>query len=321
MSESPLPAAISVATIGMTVSDMNKAVELYDSLSFQKLSDVKVLSTKSDRLQGLSNAKLRVVQMQLGDELIELTEYLTRKGKPIPPDSRSNDQWFQHIAIAVSDMEKAYQHLRQHKVQFTSTAPQRLPDWNPAVAGISAFYFKDLDGHNLELIHFPAGKGNPKWQRPTDSLFLGIDHTAIVVFNTEASLEFYRGLGLEMVGESKNSGAEQEQLSGVPGAQLRISSLKARAGPGIELLEYLQPQDGRTIPGDKGSNDLSHYQTTLVVPDAAATVQMRHRKSPKPATFVEILNKTPGFIRGFLGHDLDGHAVRLIGHYQTPELE
>ncbi len=321
MSESPLPAAIAIESVGMTVSDMDKAVEFYTSLSFQKILDVEVLGGKLEHRQGLFNARMRVVRMRLGNELIELTEYLTPKGRPIPPDSRSNDQWFQHLAIAVRDMDQAYQCLCHHNVQFTSTAPQRLPDWNPAVAGISAFYFNDPDGHNLELIHFPTGKGNPKWQHPTDSLFLGIDHTAIVVFNTEASLQFYRGLGLELVGESKNSGAKQEQLSSVPGAQLRISSLKARAGPGIELLEYLQPQDGRAIPGDKGSNDLIHHQTTLVVPDAAATVQMRHSKSTKPTTFVEIPNNTPGFIRGFLGHDPDGHAVRLIEHYQTPELE
>lgn len=313
MSESPLPAAISVASIGMTVSDMDKAVELYDSLSFQRLSDVKVLGTKFDRLQGLSNAKLRVVQMRLGDELIELTEYLTRKGKPIPPDSRSNDQWFQHIAIAVSDMEKAYQYLRQQKVQFTSTAPQRLPDWNPAVGGIQAFYFKDPDGHNLELIHFPPGKGNPKWQCPSERLFLGIDHTAIVVFNTEASLQFYCDrLGLELVEESKNYGIKQEHLSNVSGARLRISSLKAFTGPGIELLEYLQPQDGRAIPRDKRCNDLIHYQTTLVTPDVEAAAQKLGNSHPLSPTVIGTPNKTWEFEKGLLVEDPDGHAMQLI---------
>lgn len=311
MSESPRPAAISMASIGMTVSDMDKAVKFYDSLSFQKILDVEVPGSESDRLQGVSHAKLRIVQMRLGNELIELTEYLTPKGRPIPPDSRSNDQWFQHLAIAVSDMAQAYQHLPQQNVH-TSTAPQRLPDWNPAVAGIQAFYFKDPDGHNLELIHFPAGKGNPKWQYSSSSLFLGIDHTAIVVFNTEASLQFYCMLGLNLVGGSENYGTEQKHLTHISGAQLRISSLKTSAGPGIELLEYLQPQDGRAMPGDKRCNDLIHCQTTLVVSDAKAVIQKHDQSTAVPSTFVELPSETWGFKRGFLGCDPDGHTVRLI---------
>jgi hypothetical protein len=76
--------------------------------------------------------------------LIELTKYLTPKGKPIPIDFRSNDRWFQHIEIAVSEMDRAYQRLRQFKVQHSSTAPQRISESNKAAAGIRAFYFKDL---------------------------------------------------------------------------------------------------------------------------------------------------------------------------------
>jgi catechol 2,3-dioxygenase-like lactoylglutathione lyase family enzyme len=69
-------------------------------------------------------------------------------------------------------------------------------------------------------------------------MFLGIDHTAIVVGNTDASLSFYRDmLGLRVAGESENYGTEQEHLNNVFGAQLRITSLRAAAGPGIELLE------------------------------------------------------------------------------------
>jgi catechol 2,3-dioxygenase-like lactoylglutathione lyase family enzyme len=104
--------------------------------------------------------RLRVVKLQLGNESLELTEYLTPKGRPIPIDSRSNNRWFQHIAIAVSDMDKAYQQLRKYKVQHASTAPQRIPDTNKAAAGIRAFYFKDPDGHNLEIIYFPSGKSD-----------------------------------------------------------------------------------------------------------------------------------------------------------------
>lgn len=100
-----------------------------------------------------------------------------------------------------------------------SEGPQRLPDWNPAAGGIRAFYFRDPDRHPLEVLQFPAGKGDPKWAR-RDRLFLGIDHTAIVVSDTEASLRFYRdALGLRVAGAAENWGPEQERLNHVSGAQ------------------------------------------------------------------------------------------------------
>ena len=94
---------------------------------------------------------MRTARLRLGSEHIELTEYLAPAGRKIPEDSRSNDSWFQHIAIIVSDMDRAYQRLRQHKVRHASPGPQRLPDWNANAGGIKAFYFKDPDGHVWEI--------------------------------------------------------------------------------------------------------------------------------------------------------------------------
>src|SRR5438046_4013679 len=198
------------------------------------------------QLGGVFGLRMRVVRMKLGDEFIELTEYLAPKGRPIPVDSRSNDRWFQHIAIIVSDMGKAYARLRESKVEHASSGPQRLPDWNKNAAGISAFYFKDPDEHPIEILQFPPDKGAAKWHRTDSKLFLGIDHTAIVVWDTEASLKFYRDLlGMRVAGESENYGTEQEHLNNVFGAHLRITALRATSEHGIALLEYLAPRDGR----------------------------------------------------------------------------
>ncbi len=183
---------------GLTVSDMDRSVEFFTRvLTFEKVSDVEVAGEAYERLQGVFGLRMRVVRMRLGDEQIELTEYLAPRGRPVPEDARSNDRSFQHVAIIVSDMDRAYRVLREHKVQHASTGPQRLPDWNKNAAGIEAFYFKDPDGHALEILAFPADKGAAKWHQATDKLFLGIDHTAIVVGDTDASLRFYRDtLGL-----------------------------------------------------------------------------------------------------------------------------
>src|SRR6266702_2361334 len=175
-----------VDAIGITVSDMDRAVDFYSKvLTFEKVSDTEVAGESYEHLEGVFGLRMRVVRMRLGDEFIELTEYLASKGRPVPVDSRSNDRWFQHIAIITSDMDKAYALLRQHKVEHASTGPQRLPDWNKNAGGIKAFYFRDPDGHALEILQFPAGKGNPKWHKKSDRLFLGIDHTAIVVSDTD----------------------------------------------------------------------------------------------------------------------------------------
>src|SRR5204862_538259 len=193
-------------------------------------------------------------------------EFLAPKGRPIPPDMRANDRLFQHIAIVVSDMAKAYGQLKEHGVEHASTGPQRLPDWNPNAAGISAFYFRDPDRHFLEIISFPNDKGAAKWHGAHTDLFLGIDHTAIVVDDTNVSLGFYRDtLGLKVAGESENYDIEQEHLNNVFGARLRITALRASEGPGIELLEYLAPRDGRPAPADLRANDIAHWQTTLVL--------------------------------------------------------
>jgi catechol 2,3-dioxygenase-like lactoylglutathione lyase family enzyme len=160
----------SVDAIGITVSDMDRAVDFYSRvLTFEKVSDVEVAGEEYEHVTGVFGLRIRIVGMRLGDESIELTEYLAPKGRPIPADSRSNDRWFQHIAIIVSDMDKAYRLLRRNKVEHTSSGPQRLPDWNKNAAGVSAFYFKDPDGHPVEVLQFPPEKGLEKWHRPTDN--------------------------------------------------------------------------------------------------------------------------------------------------------
>jgi catechol 2,3-dioxygenase-like lactoylglutathione lyase family enzyme len=231
----------------------------------------------------------------------------------IPSDSRSNDRWFQHIAIIVNDMDQAYLWLRRHRVQHASPEPQRLPDWNTNAAGIRAFYFKDPDGHPLEILQFPPDKGESRWQRPGSSIFLGIDHTAIVVSDTETSLRLYRDtLGLRVAAQGENYGVEQERLNNVFGARLRITTLRAPAGPAIELLEYLTPRDGRPLPADARANDLTHWQTRLVVGSVEqAHARVRGALALLSPGVVTIQGPALGFRQAFSGRDPDGHAMLL----------
>ena len=305
-----------VGPIGLTVSDADRSASFYARvLGFAKVFDTEVIGDDYERLQGIFGLRLRVVRMRLGDEAVDLMEYMTPRGRPIPVDSRSHDRWFQHVAIIVSDMDRAYAELRKHRVEHASPAPQRLPDWNPNAAGIRAFYFKDPDGHPLEILWFPPGKGDARWRRDSGRLFLGIDHTAIVVADTDRSLACYRDtLGLAVAGRSENWGPEQERLNNVFGARLRITTLRAPAGPGVEFLEYVTPRDGRAAPRDARPNDLAHWQTALMTNDAATLARALSGSTCVMVSpgIVAPPARELGFARSFLGRDPDGHAFQIV---------
>jgi catechol 2,3-dioxygenase-like lactoylglutathione lyase family enzyme len=309
------PIVHAVDGVAITVGDMDRAVDFYGNvLFFEKVSDVEAGGEALERLNGLAGARTRIVRMRLGEEHIDLVEYLVPRGRPVPPDSRSQDRWFQHVAIIVNDIDQAYLWLRRHRVANVSPEPQRLPDWNAGAAGIRAFYFKDPDGHPLEILQFPPDKGDARWQRPGPAVFLGIDHTAIVVGDTDTSLGLYRDLlGMRVAGQSENYGPEQERLNAVAGARLRITTLRAPAGPAIELLEYLTPRDGRPLPAGARASDLTHWQTRLVVGDVDAARRTLAGRlaflSPAPVTLTD---GAIGLRRAFTGRDPDGHAL-LIG--------
>jgi catechol 2,3-dioxygenase-like lactoylglutathione lyase family enzyme len=304
-----------VSTIGVTVSDMQRSVKFYSEvLGFKKVSDTEVYGTSYEQLQGIFGLRMRIVRMQLGDEFLELTDYLTSGGRSIPENAMSNDLMFQHIAIVVSDMDKAYTQLRKRMVMHVSTAPQTIPQSNTAAAGVKAFYFHDPDMHNLELIYFPKGKGQPKWQTAHGKLFLGIDHTAIAVSNTDSSLLFYEGiLGVMRKGDSWNMGMEQAHLNFVEGASLHITGLRASSGPGIEFLEYLKPGPGKPYPADSRSDDIWHWQTRLIADNAEKLYNQLQSGPYKIVSkkLVRLQTKDNKQYKAFIVRDRDGHALLI----------
>ena len=303
-----------IESVGFTVSDMDRAIDFYRNvLTFEVESDTEIHGREYELLTGVFGARSRIVRLRLGDEVIELTEFLTPRGPPIPQDSRSNDIWFQHVAIIVSDMDAAYARLRANKVEHASSGPQTLPDYIKPAAGIRAFYFKDPDGHVLEVLEFPPDKGKEKWHRLAngDRLFLGIDHTAIAVSDTDRSLTFYRDkFGLRVAGESMNYGPEQERLNNVFGARLRITGLATpEEGIAVEFLEYLAPRTGRPYPRPSAANDLWHWQTSFAADDISLLEKMKWEYVSSGAAYMK--DSVLGFKRAAIVRDPDGHAVRL----------
>src|SRR5206468_1831578 len=87
----PAAATIGVDSVGIPVSDMEQARAFYsDVLGFRQIADREVFGAPYEKLYGVFGVRLRSVRLQLGDEFIELMQFQTPRGRPLPLDSRSN---------------------------------------------------------------------------------------------------------------------------------------------------------------------------------------------------------------------------------------
>ena len=253
--------ARAILRITRVVADLERAVAFYrDRLDFTVV-ERGALDPDSLAALGMSGAQNAQVLLQLGEQQMALGRF-SEPGRPYPPHSRSDDRWFQHLAIVVRDIDTAVARLRQTGalVAITDGSAPRLPAAN---GGVRAFKFRDPDGHPLELLWFPPGQGRAVWHRPPGPLFLGIDHTALSVASIPRSLGFYRTLGFAVRARSWNHGPAQDRLDGLSLARVRVIGLAAGANaPGLELLGYRPP--GRPAPSPR-PNDLLTDWVTLAV--------------------------------------------------------
>jgi len=227
-----------LARFGLTTPNAQQLCEFY-----QKVFDFRLLGT--ERRSGVEFEQLMgaeggasAITLGLGDEVVELLQF-DRPGRLYPKDTVSSDPCFQHFAIVVADINAAYQRLVSAGgwMAISTDGPQHLP---VSSGGVTAFKFRDPDGHPLELLEFPSRRMPPYWQRHSQTgLFLGIDHSAISVADGAASIEFYRGLGFRVAGHSFNSGPEQERLDAVRHVQVDVTALEPQqATPHVESLCY-----------------------------------------------------------------------------------
>jgi catechol 2,3-dioxygenase-like lactoylglutathione lyase family enzyme len=310
-----------VKMIGFTVADVDRETEFFVKvLQFEKASEFRLVGGEYDRMQGLFNTNMRIVHLQLGEQIVELTQFVSPStGRPIPVPSYSNDAWFEHMAIVVGDMDAAYKILQAHNVRQISAHPITIPQANSEAAGIKAIKFHDPERHDLELIYFPPGKGNPAWQKPANTLFRGVDHTAMTVGSTKQSVTFYRDvLGLDVGTITLNTGTTQEVLDGLFNDTCLVTAMQPPAAPPhIELLDYKTPSGGRPMPADTRSNDLWHWQTTLVTKDIQAATDRLHKAGAQfiaadVIAIAPVAQAQVGFKKAVMVRDPSGHAIRLI---------
>ena len=295
--------------VGVTVADLPRMQAFYE----EALGFAIIATAEADpawaRLLG-ADIPMRTARLRLGAQEIELAAF-DPPGEPYPPGSTAADLWFQHVAVVTNDMAAAYDRVMRHggATPITEGEPDRLP---PGAGGVTAYKFRDPEGHPVELIHFPPGTGDAAWQHATPgAITLGYDHSAISVADADRSVAFYAGLlGLAQASRQVNSGPAQERLDGLPGDVVDVVALQPVASPTphIELLAYRTPR-GRPAPGLR-SRDVAAERLVLQVEDLAGLLETLAASGVAPAA--------PGLVpladgsRAVLVHDPDRHALVLI---------
>jgi catechol 2,3-dioxygenase-like lactoylglutathione lyase family enzyme len=232
-----LPHVDGLTRFSLTTADAQSAARFYHAaFGCQRIATDRLSGPDFERLMGITGGADRIT-LSLGREIIEFVQF-DLPGEPYPRESSSSDLVFQHFAIVVADMPRAFQRLSTVPgwMPISSDGPQRLPAWSGSV---TAFKFRDPEGHPLELLEFPDSAGSNWLAASPDEICLGIDHSAIVVSDGAASIAFYRNLGLRVSTRSFNHGSAQERLDDVPGAQVEVTALAPRRlTPHLELLCY-----------------------------------------------------------------------------------
>jgi catechol 2,3-dioxygenase-like lactoylglutathione lyase family enzyme len=255
--------------------------------------------------RGLTLAISSGVELRLGSQAIRLIR-AQPGGRPYPADVAGWSPLFQHIAIVVADMARAYTHLSTIPgwTRISTSGPQVLP---AASGGVSAFKFSDPEGHPLELIAFPPGAVPPQWRTTLQDVCLGIDHSAISVSSTATSVNFYKSLGLDRSSGSLNVGREQAMLDDVPDAVVEVTALTpAQTTPHVELLCY-QGDFDRRVPA-QAANDATATRLVLTVESRATLEAICAHLSRAPLTGPELSEDK--LYRALL-HDPDGHLICL----------
>lgn len=255
-------------TLRRHATDLRRAVAFYcDGLGFKIASN-----------EGASGEAV----LALGAQRIVLVA--REAGVPAASSVAGPDVRFQHVAIVASDMQAAFERLQtQAPVPISLGGPQRLP---AASGGACAFKFRDPDGHPLELIEFPDGKGAACWRvsrrHPDDCPTIGIDHAAISVSNVARSIAFYERLGFKLHARQINRGAEQARLDGldVHDAVVAVVALVAahESTPHLELLGYRAPEPIRRDANARAAADHLVWQAQATHNAMGPDVTRRHPK-------------------------------------------
>jgi catechol 2,3-dioxygenase-like lactoylglutathione lyase family enzyme len=296
--------------VSVTVADVDAMAAFYRDALGLPVSDVEPLGDLAwNALLGLAEGTTaRGVSVTVGAQEIKLVVF-DPPGAPYPTPRHANDQWFEHVALVAGGIHAVWKRIEAAKPGvITYGEPVLLP---PNTGGVTAFKFRDPEGHPLELLSFPDGVGDPRWQLGEAGI-RGYDHTAIAVTDVARSTAFYTDLlGFRVAGRSLNTGAEQDRLDGLPSCEVDVVALQPASvpTPHLELLHYRAPQ-GRAAPAPVEANGVAAARQVHEVSDLEGLV--------KTLSAADVAFVSPGIVTLKTGRnaavirDPDGHMIVLM---------
>jgi catechol 2,3-dioxygenase-like lactoylglutathione lyase family enzyme len=248
-----VPSVTALAAVALVTPDVEGLSRFYQAALGFVVADARTLAGDGFEARIGAPGSARAVFLRLGGQTLELLQF-DRPGEPYPAGVGGNDLRFQHFAVVVSDMAAAWSRLQGVAgwTPISQGGPVRLA---PASGAVTAFKFRDPNGHPVELLAFPADTAPAAW-RGGHTLCLGIDHSAISVDDARRSSDFYEGLGLTVSSRSHNVGAEQSRLDGLADAEAEVVALSPLTlTPHVELLAYRRPAP--LSPAAVGPHDIA----------------------------------------------------------------
>lgn len=241
-----------IAAFRLVTRAPERLLAFYAALGFT-VGEALAVPPEECAMLGLSGTATRW-PLRLGGTRIDLDHY-TQPGRTYPKDADAASRCFQHLALVTDDVATSWAVAKAAgATPISCDGPVTLPR---SSGGATAIKFRDPEGHPLELLRF-ADMADRDW---VGSGIGGIDHSAIVAHDLDASIAFYTAHGLARAAGTLNRGSEQAALDGLadPVADV-VPMMPGDARPHVELLHYRRPGEA-----PNGQVDVADVAATRIV--------------------------------------------------------
>lgn len=130
----------------LSVSDLNRSLMFYRDLLGLEL--IRIIEPREDpklgMITGMPDARARIAHLRLGENMLELFQYVTPCGRSLPKDHRQADHGFIHAGFRSTDVREDFCRLSEKGVLFISEPVEFRP-------GVWVVYFRGPDGEVCEL--------------------------------------------------------------------------------------------------------------------------------------------------------------------------